>query len=544
MKWNILSPQIPTTIDELFAILLGNRKITNTSEFLSPKNPMDLTPEDVGIASTDLTRACDRIREACEKQEPIIIYGDYDCDGVCATAVLWETLYTMGCKVLPFIPHRGKHGYGLSSASLDEIITEKKPSILITVDNGIVAHTQVARLQKEGVFTILTDHHQPDATLPPADIIIHTTQLCGTTVAWMLAKALHPQKAENTLDLCAIATIADQVPLLAANRSFAIFGLQQLNKTTRLGLQILIETAGLTKGAIDAYSVNYGIAPRINAMGRLESALDALRALCSTKEENARALIGKLSQVNQTRQDLTQTLIERAMQRAKEWEDQSIIIIDDPDFHEGVIGLLASKLTETFSKPSICIARGEQTGKASCRSVPGVHITEMLRQVRDILLEVGGHPMAAGFKIETATIPLFKERMSHLAKATIDKALLTPQLTIDCVLPPSLLTVETAQRLTALEPYGSANRQPLFVFEEAMVTDVSLVGKEGKHLKLRVQFPGVSQAVSAIGFGMGEQYESFHKDHQYNLVGQLSLNLWKNQLSLQIVLRSHQSMEM
>lgn len=538
MKWNILSSQAPHTPQDLIDQVLKQRQISDTETFLHPKHPIDYSVEEVGIQPDQMKKAVHRLEVAQEKKEKIIIFGDYDCDGVCATAVMWETLHELGMNVFPFIPNREKHGYGLSSKALDEILGEGKPDILISVDNGIVAHGQWERLRQEGVFTILTDHHEPDDRTSPADIIIHTTQLCGTTVAWMLARELFREKAATLLDLCVVATIADQVPLIGANRSFAKHGLIQLGNTQRVGLQLLMEAAGVDPSKVTTSSVSYGIVPRINAMGRLGSALDALRALCTHNRLRAKQLVETLHGTNIERQELTQESIDLALSCAAQWKDEHIIVIAHESFHEGIIGLIASKLTETFYKPSIVISIGTQTSKASCRSIPGVHITNMVRSLREDVLEVGGHPMAAGIRIATDHIETFTQNICAYAKQTIAVELLEPSLTIDAILPSDFITLETALVLNALEPFGAANREPLFLIEKMVVKQSRVLGKEGKHLKLSLsslQHP--ERLIDAIAFGMGKR--DIQAGSTIDCVASLSVNEWKGRVTPQIVVKDY-----
>ncbi|PWU24157.1 single-stranded-DNA-specific exonuclease RecJ [Candidatus Cerribacteria bacterium 'Amazon FNV 2010 28 9'] len=541
MQWNIQNTVVPKNAEELIAVLITNRHIEDRQTFLHPKHPMDISLQEVGLDQKEMSKAVERLETARQNNQSVIIFGDYDCDGVCATAVLWETMHTNGWNVFPFIPNRQAHGYGLSSVALDEILgAAHKPAVLITVDNGIVAHTQFERLRQEGVYTILTDHHESDGKFPPAEAILHTTKLCGTTVAWMLARELGKSESiESMLDLCAIATIADQVPLVDANRSFALFGLEQLNQTTRLGLQLLIQTAGLQLGEIDTYAVNFGIAPRINAMGRLESALDALRALCTTNPTRALQLIGKLQDVNEARQNLTTEMIECALAQASEWKDERIIIVADPSFHEGVIGLIASKLTETFYKPSIVLSIGEKTAKGSARSVSGVHITNLLRSVKNDLLEVGGHPMAAGLKLEVGALESFKTHLYEQARIVVDVELLTPRLDVDCVIDPSLLSLEIVETLQQLEPFGAANREPIFAVDECIVEHCSPVGKEGKHLKLKLCVGTIK--LDAIWFGKGEQCAAYPVGSAFRCAGYLRINEWKKRKNIQLLLKDIQA---
>ncbi len=532
MNLKLLSQEVPGSISELIKVLLDNRGITQNGEFLQPPSPLKLTLSDVGIDAREMKKAVARLLLAKKRDEKIIVFGDYDCDGVCATAVLWETLHENGYKVLPFIPNRETHGYGLSLKAVEEILASGTPAILISVDNGIVARAAWDRLGEVGVFRILTDHHESDGLLPNVEALIHTTKLCGTTVSWMLARQVDKTKAEKLLDLCAMATIADQVPLTVANRAFASHGLKQLNHTARLGLKLLIETAGLTGTEINSFAVNFGIVPRINAMGRLGHAMDALRALCTTNSERAKVLVEKLSSTNIDRQELTKELVELARSRAKEWESQRVIVIEDTSFHEGVIGLIAGKLMEEFHKPTIVIAVGEMTSKASARSIPGVHITKMLREVSEVLLDVGGHPLAAGFRIETTRIAEFKQKLGERALVRVTDELLEPFIQPDCELRPELVTLESAEAIKALEPYGQANPEPLFYIKDVVLERIRQVGKEGRHLSFLANLG--NHSVSGVAFNQGDKVGVLEPDAKISLVATLDINQWKGKRSVQL----------
>lgn len=532
MTLNLLSDELATNTQSLIKILLGNRGVSDADKFLHPDSPLKLSLADVNIDSRQMRKAVRRLMVAKEKGEKIIIFGDYDCDGVCATAVIWETLYENGFKVLPFIPSREKHGYGLSIKAVDEILSQGTPAILISVDNGIVAHPAWKKLGEAGVFRILTDHHEPDTNKPEVEAIIHTTALCGTTVSWMLAREIDKQKAGDLLDLCALATIADQVPLVGVNRRFAKHGLTQLNSTKRLGLQLLIEAGGLKATEINSFAVNFGIVPRINAMGRLGHAMDALRALCTTDKQRAIGLVEKLTNTNVDRQDLTKELVELALSRAKEWENERIIVVADAAFHEGVIGLIAGKLMEEFHKPAIVISIGEITSKASARSIPGIHITKLLREVSGHLLEVGGHPLAAGFRIETTKIVQFKLVLGEKANKLITDEQLQATLQLDCELPSQLVTLETAQELKMLEPFGQANPEPSFFIKSVRLEHMRQVGKEGRHLSTKVNLG--SQTISAIAFNQGVFLGQIDSETVLSLAATLDVNSWKDRVSVQL----------
>ncbi len=542
MQWVCKSQQIPQSQTDLLEVLLANRglfKKKERDEFLSPRSPLKFTPKDVGIDEKQLARVVSLIQGAKQKNWKVIVFGDYDCDGICATAILWETLYEMGVHAMPFIPNRERHGYGLSMAAIDDILADpsQKPQLLITVDNGIVAHKPFKRLHKEGVKTILTDHHQPEKKLPSVDALVHTTQLCGTTVSWMLARALNPKKAAEMLDLCAIATIADQVPLLNANRGFAVHGIAAIKTTTRVGLQMLIQAANIDPKMIDAKAVNYLIAPRINAMGRIGDAMNALRLLCSKKMDKAMSYASKMQSTNTDRQTMTIEMIDLARQRKGEWENEHIIIIDSDTFHEGVIGLIASKLAEEFGKPAVVIARGKDRSKGSARSVTGVNITELLRDVREHLLDIGGHPMAAGFSIAEENIARFMKSLYVQARKVIGIELLEQKMECEAELPWNFVTLETLNTIDRLNPFGSTNPKPQFVLHGAKVIQIREFGKERQYLKYYLTDPTNAQhSIEALSFAPKGRF-NLREGDCIDLVAMLDVNEWNGRTTLQLLMQ-------
>ncbi len=538
MQWQTLSSKIPQNLQELETVLLENRHVNDIDVFFHPPSPLDIPLEEVGINADQMAKALARIRQAAENKEDVFIFGDYDADGVCATATLWEALKSVGVTARPFIPHREKHGYGLSLRSLEAVLKEKIPDLLITVDNGIVAHEAFDKLQELGVETILTDHHQPDKTLPNANIILHTTKVSGTGVAWFFARSLNRASAERSLDIAAIATIADQMPLLHINRSIVTHGLEALRNTERIGLQLLLAKARIEKEKINANTVNYAIGPRINAMGRIKHGMDALRLICTKSMERADQLVGELHDTNVSRQEMTSDMITQALKQAHTWETEHVIIVASPDYHEGVIGLLAGKLMETFYKPAIAISLGEKVAKASARSVTGVNIIELIRLVKDDLLEAGGHPMAAGFGFLPEKLDRVKERLLLVAKEKINVELLQPSIEVECLLPFSLATLETCAELEKFSPFGNGNRQPVLGLQEMKVLYAEAMGKEGKHLKLAIlpvnALPS-QKPLPVIGWGMGTQANTLDAGTMVNIAGYLDCNEWKSRKNIQMI---------
>ncbi|MBW7955680.1 single-stranded-DNA-specific exonuclease RecJ [Patescibacteria group bacterium] len=542
MHWQYTTSTSPTDLKQLTDLLLSHRGVKSQSQkeaFFHPKHPVELTLEEVGISAEHMDMAVRRIQQAKERNEEVVIFGDYDADGICSTAILWEALRSIGVIAKPFLPHREKHGYGLTLRSLASVLEEHKPQLLITVDNGIVAHAAFAELQRLGIDTILTDHHAPEAELPVAQVVIHTTKLCGSGVAWFLARHLSETSAQASLDLAAIATIADQMVLLDANRSFVVHGMAELRQTERIGLQLLMAKANVLPEKISADTINYVIAPRLNAMGRLKHSLDALRLVCTTSYDRAHQLVAELNDTNVTRQELTTEMIEHAISQAERWENEHIIIVASEDYHEGVIGLLASKLVEEYFKPAIAISIGQKTAKASARSIMGVNITELIRQVKDDLLEAGGHPMAAGFAADPAKLTVVQQRLQVLAKAQITAEMLTPRLLVEVGLPIELVTLSTAEEIAHFSPFGQGNPEPIISLPPAVIHMASQVGKEGKHLRLQVglQKEGTQITLTCLAWGKGSLATELPVGTQVELAGCLSVNEWKNKRSLQMVVR-------
>lgn len=561
MQWKIkhrLTKQSkPARQRQIINFLLANRELITAKdikEFLSPENPANISLKKAGFDVSKVATALNRIFSAINNHETILIFGDYDADGICATAILWQTLHHLGAQVLPFIPNRELHGYGLSVKGIQDAIDENKPELIITVDNGIVAFEAADYLQALGIDLIITDHHQLARSLPTAHSIVHNDQICGSAVAWFLAREIlskspsvtaqnHPIfSIQSTLDLLAIGTISDLMPMLGINRSIAKFGLQTLSTTQNVGLKALKTEAGLgLNDALSTYHVGFVIGPRINAMGRLKDGLDALRLLCTNKKSTAINLAKVLSDTNRLRQDMTQEMVDLAHKiYAHQSHDAHVIIIDHQDFHEGIIGLIAGKLAERYSKPAIIISRGKEISKASARSVDGVNIVELIRTQKDLLINVGGHPGAAGFSIYTNKIKAFISQLSQLSIDLIDHSLLQPTLNIECLVALSDLSQDLYQQLEQFAPFGIGNPRPTFT-STVSVIDARPLGRDQSHIKLKISAPesvtSSPQILDAIGFGMGSQLANIPIGNNVDLAYTLDLNRWKNQTSLQLLIK-------
>lgn len=476
-----------TSASWLLAVLAQNRGLTTPKKLKDFLNPEIVQVLDIKLSQ--LEKGIERVKLAIKNEEKIIVYSDYDADGISATAIMWETLNDLGANVMPYVPHRIKEGYGLFIPAIEKLAKDGV-TLIITVDHGVTATNQVAAAKKLGVDVIITDHHLLPKNLPASYALVHSTDLCGAGVSWLFCyhlitkiKPSYKEKLLEKLELAAIATIADLVPLNAASRAIVKFGLLELNKTKRPGIKSLISSSGISN-YIGTYEIGHILAPRINAMGRIEHGLDSLRLICAKSPNQADRLASLLTKTNTKRQDLTTGAITSALNLVD--HSQLIGIVANNQWHEGVIGLVASRLVETHNKPMIAISRGETFSKGSARSIPGFNIVEAIKASSKFLVDAGGHPMAAGFTIETRHIEAFTKQINVYAQTTLTEDLLTPVLLIDCPLMPEDINYETLKIIKQLEPYGVANPEPIFAIKNALVQDIQTVGNLGQHLKLYV----------------------------------------------------------
>jgi len=533
LRWEILNkldkPQ------DIIDVLLENRGVKGKkakTDFLAPKHPEKFSVEELGINKKSLGKATGRIKKAIKDKEKIVIYGDYDADGVCATAILWEKLHSLGANATPFIPDRFEDGYGLNKKQISKLLLveagkTKNRGLIITVDNGIVAFEAISEANKLGIDVIITDHHEKKEKLPKAFAIVHTTKTSGSGVSWILSQEL--KKDGKGIELAAIGTIADQLPLVGFNRSVAKYGLEVLNKTSRLGLRKLYATAGLLEKTIGTYEINFAIAPRINASGRMGSAMDALRLLCTTNPSRAEKLATDLNNLNIERQkkvDEALALAEGSLIN----QTSSLIFLSHEDYHEGIIGLVASRITEKYYRPTIVLSKGEKVAKASARSIRGFSIIQAVRAAEEFILEGGGHEMAAGFSIEVANLKKFQNKIEAHSKEILTRELLERKINVDCELGFNQINRELYNSLTSFEPYGVGNPAPVFVSRDIKVVSSKKVGRDSKHQKLILEQKG--KKINAIAFNWDNPIEE-----NISLVYRLSLNEWNNKSELELMVR-------
>ncbi len=521
-RW-VIAPLAPTDhlkrfpdITPLVVQILYNRGITDPEEmaaFLQADQPT-ATADLFHMAG--MNRTVDRIRRAIKTAEPIAIYGDYDVDGVTATALLVQTLAAFGANVRPYIPHRAEEGYGLNPEALQHL-KDDGVRLVITVDCGVRSLAEVAFAKAIGLDLIVSDHHMPTEDLPDAYALINPKQpdcpypfkeLAGVGLAFKIAQALLlvNSRADDTrvdlseddlLDLVALGTVADLAPLLGENRLLVARGLQQLRRTRRPGLRALLSVSG--SKTIDTSTIGFALGPRLNAAGRLDHALNAYDLLMTRDPAASERIALELDSRNRERQVLTRDLFEKAREIVMAHpEGSALLFAADPSFNSGVVGLVASRLTEEFYRPSVVIEQGPQESRGSCRSIPEFHITQALDECRELFVRHGGHAAAAGFTIETTRLDLLARRLSAIAQRELGGQELLPTLSIDAVLHLHKLKPELFHALRQLEPHGYANPTPVFVSRGVSIVELRTVGLDGAHLKMKVGDGGT--IFDAIGF--------------------------------------------
>lgn len=532
-KWKIkANPPSVKKSGWLLALLAKNRGLTTPQKLADFLNPTQAQIEKVKV--TDIDRGRERVVRALKNREQIVVYSDYDADGLCATAIMWETLYDAGAAVMPYVPHRIKEGYGMTKAAISEM-AKQGVKLIITVDQGVTAREQVEHAKKLGIDVVITDHHVLPKILPKPSALVHTTELCGAGVSWRFCaelirriKPAYREKLLEKLELAALATIADLVPLIGGNRAIVKLGLERLAKTKRPGLLALIKSSGIT-GSIGTYEIGHILAPRINAMGRIEHGLDSLRLLCAKNQTQADRLAELLARTNTKRQKLTTRAIERATHMVE--EEGLIGIVADRKWHEGIIGLVASRLVETYHRPIIAISLGETFSKGSARSIPGFNIVEAIRSSPEFLIDGGGHPMAAGFTIRTEHIEVFKQNINNYAQKYLTDDLLEKQIDIVCELEKADITRQNFELISRFEPFGVGNPAPVFITRGMMVEDIRSVGGENQHLKLQVD------GFSAIGFYMGELRRELRPGYKVDLVYSLAEDHYNGNGQIQLKIK-------
>ena len=537
--WKVINNTKVSDAKAVLKELAKNREIDDIEKFINPPFPADAT-------ELNVKPAVEYIRKAISDGRAIIIHGDYDADGQTATAILWRTIYNdLDYKnVHPYIPNRFDEGYGLSKESIKSIAKThdgKKNPLIITVDCGITAVEESKFAIDMGFSVIITDHHEPGGEIPEVDFVVHTTKSTGAGIAWLLSNELLNEKNGNSknkkyLDLAAIGTICDLQPLKGFNRSIAYHGLIEINKNPIEGIKALKELAGI-KNDLDTYEIGWIIGPRLNATGRLEDAMESLRLLSTDSPQQAKELATNLNNINAKRQDKTQLDLKMAMAEFYAIEElPHVLVTTREEYHEGVIGLVAGRLTQTFYRPSIAISteKNSKLAKGSARSIKGISIIETLRRFEHLFENLGGHDMAAGFSILESNIDKLKSALNSITD--FNQNLFTKELTIDLELPTSLISNDTLEEINKLKPFGVENYEPVFLTKNLKIYNLMTFGQENNHLKLFLQDENQNQ-FTCLAFGKGKQSETLKTNDIIDVAYSLSVNTWNGNSNLELRIR-------
>lgn len=497
----------------------------------------------------DMDKAAARITRAVDNMEKIAVYGDYDADGVTSTAMLYSYLETRGADVIFYIPQREGEGYGMNMGAV-EYLKEQGVSLIVTVDNGISSVQEVARANELGIDVVVTDHHRPQAILPDAVAVVDAYRpddtspykhFSGVGIAFKLLMALEDGAGdvedllEAYSDLAAIGTIGDIVPLTGENRTLIRAGLERLSQSDRPGVQALLENAGIAGKALTSTNVAFTLVPRINATGRMGAPERAVRLLISGYEEEAEVLSEEICADNEERRRVEAEIAEAAFAdiEAKGYMKDRVVVVDGENWHHGVIGIVASRVTERCGKPCMIISRGETEAKGSGRSVEGFSLFEAICACGDLLIKFGGHPMAAGITLKPENIEAFRKRINQYAAEHFPQ-MPTQTVTLDCKLNPAALSVSMAQSLTQLEPFGNGNPQPVFGLFNMELSNVTPVGGGG-HLRLTLEKNGA--VITAMRFNTKPEELPYHIGDKIDLAVQLEAREFRGQPSLTVIVR-------
>lgn len=497
----------------------------------------------------DMDKAAARITRAVDNMEKIAVYGDYDADGVTSTAMLYSYLETRGADVIFYIPQREGEGYGMNMGAV-EYLKEQGVSLIVTVDNGISSVQEVARANELGIDVVVTDHHRPQEILPDAVAVVDAYRpddtspykhFSGVGIAFKLLMALEDGAGdvedllEAYSDLAAIGTIGDIVPLTGENRTLIRAGLERLSQSDRPGVQALLKNAGIAGKALTSTNVAFTLVPRINATGRMGAPERAVRLLISGYEEEAEVLSEEICADNEERRRVEAEIAEAAFAdiEAKGYMKDRVVVVDGENWHHGVIGIVASRVTERCGKPCMIISRGETEAKGSGRSIEGFSMFEAICACGDLLIKFGGHPMAAGITLKPENIEAFRKRINQYAAEHFPQ-MPTQTVTLDCKLNPAALSVSMAQSLTQLEPFGNGNPQPVFGLFNMELSNVTPVGGGG-HLRLTLEKNGA--VITAMRFNTKPEELPYHIGDKVDLAVQLEAREFRGQPSLTVIVR-------
>lgn len=552
---NITNPSCPKP--ELAAILLCNRDFNDANaieSFLNPQFERDIHDP---FLFQDMTRVVNRINEAIKQKQNIVVYADYDADGVCSAVLLVSVLRELGANVSEvYLPHREKEGYGLNKKAIEQFIAAGA-NLLITLDCGTTNYEEIIFANEAHIDVIVIDHHHAPEHRPPAYAILNAKMpnesypykfLASVGVTFKTAQALlkerikeHPHETERwqsyekwLLDLVAIATVTDLVPLLGENRALLKYGLIVLNKTQRPGLKAIISAMGGALGSLDTYSVGFQIGPRLNAAGRMNHANSAYKLLQSSDTLEAENLAKLLEQENKNRQDKTNKITAEAFASLNGQENDWALVAVGENWPVGLVGLVASRLMEYYHRPVLVIGHNGHEFWGSGRSISSFNIIEALSSIADLFEKFGGHAQACGFTLKKGEdVNILRERLNELAHSKLKEDDLTPVINIEAVLSLREVNEELGEMLQLFEPFGMANPRPRFLFSNVRVVGLNRVGNEGKHLRLTLS-DGGDTIRHAIGFNHGERGESIKLGDIIDVAAEVVLNEWNGRRDWQI----------
>lgn len=562
MNWKI-KPKIPANIrknlsdfDDLTAQLAYNRNIETSNELETFLNPELDSLNDAGKLN-DIEKAAQIILEKVILKEKIYIYGDYDVDGICSTSILFDFLFrSLGADVMPYIPSRFDEGYGINPTAIKKL-QDEGAGLIISVDCGIRDGKKLNEVLSPNTDLIITDHHQTPENEKDLEILKKTAKavvhpllndysfkdICATTVVWHLIRELAIEAKKQKLliedfdalkymDLVALATVCDVMPLINQNRVIVAEGLKQMRDTQNNGLKELLMVSGISSEDIVAFHLGYVIGPRLNASGRLETALDGVRLLTSNNSEKVTELAKKLSELNTKRQEMTKELMFESEKLLESWGvDKKLILITGQEWPEGLVGLVAGRLCEKYHRPVIVLSLKDGVAVGSCRSTASFHITKAISREADKLERYGGHAQAAGLTIKEENIRDFTENMLKYATEEISDEDLEKTLSIEMELSEDLINKDTLEEINQFGPFGFGNKEPIISINSVKVVNVKRVGNGGDHLKLTFRKDVVT--IDAIGFKIGEKFAKIKSGDILNIAGYLDLNKFNGVESIQ-----------
>ncbi len=538
-------------IPEIVAEILTARGMTpeQMGVFLYPDYERDLHDP---MLLSDMDRAVERILAGAKRKERVAIYGDYDIDGITASAVLMEGLSALGLEVSSYIPDRFEEGYGINQAALERLQLEGA-QLVISVDCGITSASEARWAKENGLDLIITDHHAVPEEIPDAIAVINPKRpgdpypfkdLAGVGVAFKLVQALQraasvPEAGQEKwlLDLVAMGTICDVVPLVGENRALASYGLKVLRRTRRVGLRALAEVGGVQIGKLSSHEVGFVLGPRMNAAGRLEHAARSLELVMTGDAQRGREIAGELEELNRQRRADQAAILQMANEMAEEFRDDPVLVLAHAEWSHGVVGIVASKLAEKWHRPVLLAQILDDKVKGSARSVPGYNMVEALRSVAPLLSRFGGHYFAAGYTLDETKLDELRQGLNAYYLETMDMESGEDELVAPDIAWGDLAKVDGSllEMLAILEPYGNSNPQPVVGLNDMKLTTVRKVGTQGQHLSLKMR-DNEGKMMGAIGFGLVDKYPALHEGQTVAVTGKLNTNEFQGKSSVQMVL--------